>query len=134
MARKHHTTTSPFVALEAQWLAAIASNERAGERIDQRIASMPEALGEHWTQEPQYSDYGIGPAELEAETTCARVNDAEHAIIGEPAIGASDLAVKFKVLRLWAGMFGDDPGALDWILDAIGDDFARLAVNPAIAA
>ena len=134
MTREQHTTTSPFVALEAQWLASIASNERAGERVDQRIASMPEALGEHWTQEPQYSDYGIGPAELETETTCARMSDAERAIIGEPANSASDLAVKFKVLRLWTGMFGDDPGALDWILDAIAEDFARLTVTPAIAA
>ena len=95
---------------------------------------MPETLRANWTQNPQYLDYGIQAAELEAEAAVDRVNAAEHAIIGAPANGPSDLAVKFDVLRQWASMFGDDPGALDWILDAIGDDFARLTAGPAIAA
>ena len=129
-----HITISPFVALEAQWLAVSASADRASEQIDQRIEAMPEALRENWTRQPQYVDCGIQAAEIEAEAAVDRVNAAEHAIIGTPAKDASDLAVKFAVLRQWAGMFGDDPGALDWILDAIGDDFARLTVTPAIAA
>lgn len=129
---REHTTTSPFVALEAQWLAASASADRALERVDECIASVPEALD--WTRKPQMVKYGIRAAEFEAEAAVDRLNAAEHAIIGTPANGPSDLAVKFKVLRLWAGMFGDDPGALDWILDAIAEDFERLTVNPAIAA
>ena len=128
-----YDTANPFIALEAHWLAVSASADRASERIDQRIETMPKALRENWTQRPQYVDYGIEAAELESEAAVDRVNDAEHAIIGMPATGPSDIEIKFKVLRQWAGMFGDDPGALDWILDAITDDFARLTVN-AIAA
>ena len=132
MTREQHTTTSPFVALEAQWLAAYASADRAGEKVDQCIEAVPEAL--NWTEEPQMVKYGIRAAEFESEAAVSRLTDAEHAIIGAPANVASDLAVKFKVLRHWAGMFGDDPGALDWILDAIAEDFERLTVTPAIAA
>ena len=129
-----HTTISPFVALEAQWLAVSASADRASERIDQRIEAMPEALRGKCFSQPQYGDYGLQALEIEAESAVDRVNAAEHAIIGTPANCALDLAVKFKVLRQWAGMFGDDPGSLDWILEAIADDFARLTVSQALAA
>ena len=73
MARENHTTTSPFVALEAKWLAVSASAERASERIDQRIEAMPEALRENWTRQPQYVDCGIQAAEIEAEAAVDRV-------------------------------------------------------------
>ena len=132
MTRKHCTTTDPFVTLEAQWLAAVASDDRATERVNRCIASIPER--EDWTQRPQYSDYGVEAAEHELDAACDRLNTAEHTIVRTPATDSSGLAIKFKVLRRWAGMFDNDPEALDWILEAIGDDFARLANNPAIAA
>ncbi len=134
MTHKHSITASPFIALKARWSAAVTRADRVTERIDQHIASMPEALRENWSQRPQYSDYGVEAAEHELDAATDRLNAAEHAIIGTPATSPSDIAVKLLVARQWARLIDDDPEALDWIFDTIADDFARLADEPAIAA
>ncbi len=134
MTRKHSITASPFVALRARWATAITSLDQASERIDQRIASMPETLRKNWSQRPQYGDYGVEAAEHELDAATDRLNATEYVIVGTPAAGPSDIAVKLQVARQWARLIDDDPEALDWIFDAIGADFARLADEPAIAA
>ncbi len=128
------TTSNPFIALEAQWSAALTGANRVLERIDQTIEAMPETLRKNWSQRPQYRKYGVEAAEHELDAATDRLNAAEHSIIGTPAANRSDIAVKLRVLRYWASIANGDAEALDWIFDAIADDFARLADEPAIAA
>ena len=125
--------THPFGALEAQWHAARNHADQTSERIDQCVASIPEAQRENWTARPQYSDYGVEAAEHALDAACDRLNAAEHAIIGTPAISISDISVKLKVLHVWATMT-DEPDALSWLFDAINTDLTRLEGDQLIAA